>query len=494
MNAEADEMTLSKGRIVAGLQCLKRVYLERFAPGLATPLGPFTQSLLATGRDVGALARRRFPGGALPDSDRFEHAVAATTQALGNRAVPAIYEAAFLHGDLAIRADVLRRRKNDSFDLIEVKAATKVSSEHELDVAVQLHVLEAAGVPIRRAFVMHLNRAYVYEGGEYDLKRLFVLTNVTKPMRSRQKEVRRILPRIRAALGAAGSPAASVRRHCDSPRTCPFRAHCHRGLPLDPFGGLPRMTEKLRSRILEAGIEVLDDLPLDFPSLSLLQRRALEATRTGRRVIDSGVSSIFRKLRFPIHFVDFETFAPALPLYAGTRPYEAIPFQWSDHVLQTDGSVRHLEFLHEGGRDPRREFASTLIEATKGRGSVVVYSNFECQRLEGLEATLPDLAPDLCKLRKRLFDLLPVMRGHVYDPGFGGSFSIKAVLPAIVPGLGYEDLSIQEGGLASVAFAEMNSPATAPARRATLREDLLAYCGRDTQAMVEVFKALRAAA
>jgi hypothetical protein len=144
-----------------------------------------------------------------------------------------------------------------------------------------------------------------------------------------------------------------------------------------------------------------------------------------------------------------------------------------------------------GTGDPRRELIERLLGVTRDGGSVVVYSNYEDFRLADLEAALPDLASDIRALRGRLFDLLPPIRRHVYDPGFAGSFSIKAVLPAMIPGLGYDDLAICEGSLASVAFAEILSLQTLPERRAELRADLLAYCKRDTEAMLEIFKALR---
>ncbi len=493
MSQAAEIPALSKSRFLAGLQCHKRLYLDCFEPEIASPIDALTRSVLHAGHAVGVIARKRFPGGVLVDHEHLahEHAVAATREMLADQAVPAIYEAAATGDSVRIRADILARAPGDTFALVEVKSTTRVKPEHEWDVAVQLYALEAAGLPIHRAYLMHLDRSYVYRGGDHDMERLFALEEITETVRSRQGDVRRALTGMRVALARREPPSIAVGAHCEQPRVCPFYDHCHDGLPADPFAALPRLSRKLRERIDDAGIVSLDELPFDFHGLSPLQRRALEALRSGSRIVDPAVRTSLSGIRFPVHFLDFETFSPAIPIYVGTHPYDAIPFQWSDHVLHEDGGVEHYGFLHDGVGDPRREFAERLLQVTSNASSVIVYSNFEDQRLADLQLVLPDLSERFGNLRAKLVDLLPIIRRHVYDPAFGTSFSIKSVLPAMIPSLGYDDLEIQEGSLASIAFAEMMSPETPPERRENLRADLIAYCRRDTEALLELFKILR---
>jgi Domain of unknown function(DUF2779) len=212
-----------------------------------------------------------------------------------------------------------------------------------------------------------------------------------------------------------------------------------------------------------------------------------DAVTAGSRFHDPAIAAALAKAEFPVHFVDFETFMPALPVFAGTRPYQTIPFQRSNHVLSTDRRVSHSEFLHDGRDDPRRLFVETLLAAAGDGGSVLVYSGYEEACLRGLEAALPDLALRLAQLRARLFDLHPVIRAHIYDPAFHGSFSIKTVLPALAPHLGYDDLEIGDGLLASLAYEELRDPNTSSVRAAELRANLLAYCGRETEAMQNCF-------
>ena len=333
---------LSKSRFMAGLQCHKRLYLECYARDLLMPADPFTQAVFDTGTAVGVLARERFAGGVLIEDDHLNHETAEekTCRALADPAVPAIYEAAFTWNDVRVRADVLVRVAGNVFDLVEVKSTTSAKPEHEWDLAVQLAVIEGYGVRVRHAGLLHLDRSYVYPGGEYDLERLFARTDLTDAVRGRRSEVLSALDSMRGMLWLDEPPAIDVGPHCETPYTCPFFDHCHDGLPEDPLLQLPKAGHKLRSRLAAAGIAAFDDIPLDFQGLSLHQRRALEAIRTGERFCDPAIREVLAAAVFPVHFIDFETIAPALPLYPGTRPYDTIPVQWSDHVLHEDGTAR----------------------------------------------------------------------------------------------------------------------------------------------------------
>ena len=154
------------------------------------------------------------------------------------------------------------------------------------------------------------------------------------------------------------------------------------------------------------GILDIRKIPPNFERLSLLQSRVAQAVRTGRRFHDPAVSRKLAKVKFPIHFVDFETFSPALPLYPETRPYQMIPFQWSDHILNADGGLSHREFLHTDHNDPRGSFAKGLLETVERKGSIVAYGSFESTRLKEVAEYLPDLAPALERVRNRIIDLL----------------------------------------------------------------------------------------
>jgi predicted RecB family nuclease len=484
---------LSKSRFMAGLQCHKRLYLELYAPELAGQLDETTVARFGVGTAVGELARQRFVGGQLIAHDHQHHAEAEihTRGLLADPSVPAMYEAAFTYDNIAVRADILVRQCQNEFDLIEVKSTTSVKAVHLFDLAVQLYVLEGAGVSVGRASLMHLNRDYVYQGGAYDLEQLFTCADLTEWIRALQSDVTGQLSAMREPLWADVPPAIATGPQCASPYVCSFYDYCHGDEPEHPIAELPGRRERLLKELAELGIDDIGKIPSDFAGLTDLQVRVRDAVSAGSRYHDPAIAAALAKADFPVHFVDFETFMPALPVFAGTRPYQTVPFQWSDHVLSADGHVSHREYLHDGRDDPRQRFAETLLDATGHAGSVVVYTGYEEFCLRELETALPELAPRLAQLRARLFDLHPIIKTHIYDPTFHGSFSIKKVLPALVPHLGYDDLEIGGGLLASLAYEELRDRETTSNRAAELRASLLAYCRRDTEALLELFRGLR---
>jgi hypothetical protein len=187
-----------------------------------------------------------------------------------------------------------------------------------------------------------------------------------------------------------------------------------------------------------------------------------------------------------VHFLDFETMAPAIPRYRGTRPYQTIPFQWSDHILGETGSLEQRHYLCGEDRDPREEFATILLDAIGERGTIFIYTNYEREILTRLARELPVYGEQLLAPAARFRDLQALIRRSYYHPRFYGSFSLKAVLPALVPGLTYERLAIREGSLASLAYLRMLDPAAPAGEKAKIREDLLAYCSHDTLGMVRI--------
>jgi predicted RecB family nuclease len=482
---------LSKSRFIAGLQCLKRLYLECFNRELADDVTEQQQEIFDSGTEVGVLARDRFPGGVLIREDYFDHegAVASTLTALASTTVSPLYEAAFVHDGVRIRADVLVPSGGGLYNLIEVKSTSRVKDEHRPDVGIQWYVLKGAGIPLRHAGLCHLNTSYVYEGGEYDLRALFSVEDVTPMCEALQAAIPRLLAEMRRPLAESEPPPVRTGQQCSSPYRCPFYGHCHAGESQHHISQLPRATVELIQSLEKMGIEDIRDIPEDFRQLNPLQFRVRECVATNRMYLDPSLSSQLRHLRRPLHFMDFETFNPALPRYAGTRPYQVVPFQWSVHTLDEDGALRHQEFLHDRSDDPRPAFAASLLRALGDTGPVIVYSGYEGARLRELARAIPSLAQPLNAVADgRLVDLLQLVRTYCYHPEFHGSFSIKAVLPALVPSLGYDDLAIGDGTLAAAAYAEMSSPAATAERRAELRANLLAYCERDTLAEVELFR------
>ena len=147
-------------------------------------------------------------------------------------------------------------------------------------------------------------------------------------------------------------------------------------------------------------------------------------------------------MKSPVRHLDFESFMPAIPRFAGTGPFDAVPFLFSVHTERNGKPPLHMDYLHEGDDDPRPRLADRLIEALGSEGSVCTYSGYERRMIRELAEALPDRAGQLRAIEARLVDLHPVVRDGYYHPAFRGSFSIKKVLPALRPGMGYDDLAI----------------------------------------------------
>jgi hypothetical protein len=205
------------------------------------------------------------------------------------------------------------------------------------------------------------------------------------------------------------------------------------------------------------------------------------------------LAAFLGQLEYPISFLDFETFAPAIPLFDDSRPFQQIPFQFSLHILRSESAPpEHRQFLAEGTADPRPEFMRQLRDALPETGSVVTYNaSFETGRLKESCELLPEFKPWFRKVMPRIVDLLLPFRGfRYYHPKQHGSASMKAVLPALT-GKGYENLTIQEGGMASREFLRVTYGQVTDAERRSVRQHLEEYCGLDTMGMVEIVNSVR---
>jgi hypothetical protein len=287
-------------------------------------------------------------------------------------------------------------------------------------------------------------------------------------------------------------PEIPVGPHCTNPITCEFFDRCNRPLPTDHIGYLPRLHASAAEELEEMGVESILEIPDDFP-LSERQRIACTSVQTGQPWFSVGLGKELESLRYPLCFMDFETINPTIPRFSGMRPFDQLPFQWSLHVQrQPEAEPEHYEFLATDVGDPRREFISTLCGALGESGSIVVYAAFESQRLSEIAAWLPQFAERIKEIQCRLWDLLPTVRNHVYHPAFAGSYSLKAVLPALVPEMTYDGMAVANGHDAGLAWESLVRGGLDRAERDKTRKALLDYCGQDTMAMVRLVATLRA--
>ncbi len=500
---------LSKSRYLAGRQCERRLWLEVYELARATPPSAVEAARLATGTALGALARSLFPGSVLVDQgpDRFPEAELRTRALLANPLVPAILEAAFEHEGVRIRVDALERVARGRFRLVEVKGGTKVKPVHVDDLAVQRFVLEGRGLTVVGCDLLHLEPGYRRGEGPLDVEAVFARTDLTAAVQARLPSVLDEVARLHGVLALRSEPEVEPGGHCHRPWPCPFWAHCTREKPRDWVFTLPRLGARRHAELIRRGVERIPEIP-DAVPLDAVQRRIRAVLRGERPPVEPGLGAALRASGPPAFYLDFETMSPALPLYPGTRPYEAVPFQFSLHRADASGRLAHRAFLAEAGADPRPALAAALVSALReleaadeeARASreatpILVWSSYEAGILRELARAVPLLAGALEEARARLVDLLPVVRRQVYLPEFGGSFSIKRVAPALAPGVGWDEAGeVHEGGEAALAFERLATGQIAEPGATRLRAALRAYCERDTWALAHVHAALHAAA
>ncbi|TFG63438.1 MAG: DUF2779 domain-containing protein [Gemmatimonadales bacterium] len=245
--------------------------------------------------------------------------------------------------------------------------------------------------------------------------------------------------------------------------------------------------------LIADGFEFVCDVPEDLDGLSDVARRQVRAVRANELIIEPGLDRVLEGLKYPIGFLDFETISRALPPWDGIGPWATMPVQFSVHELGSDGQVTHTEWLADAPDNPSGPLARALVDACRDAKQVLTYTFFERTQINTLIEHVPELAPELEELKSRLVDLKDIVQNYVYHPDFQGSLSIKQVLPSLVPDLSYGDLAIQEGMGASVEIARMmlRPESFEPGECEQLRSDLLAYCERDTWAMVKLLEKLR---
>lgn len=483
---------LSKSKFLSGLQCHKRLYLEITQPELAEPPDPSTQAILAMGRDVGLLARQRFPGGVLvpPSLRSREAAIAQTATLTQDMAVSAIFEGAFEHEGVVVRVDVLERipavdRSRSAWRLIEVKSSTRVKEVHLDDLAIQRHVLIGAGLDIAETCLMHIDTSYLYHGGAVDLEALFALKDVSAAVAERQGNVPQQLAAMKSVLQKPQPPLVEPDIRCHSPYECPFWAHCTKDKPARWIYYLPG-PKKVVQQLADQGVALIDDIP-DEANLSITQRRV----KSNLEWVSADLAAVLQSVEYPVHHLDFETVTLAVPRFSRMKPYQSIPVQWSNHIELASGEIIHHEFLHGDPTEPRKVWAERLLESIGEYGTIVVYSSFEEAMMRQVAEAFPELRKPLLSVIKRLWDLHPVIKEHYYHPGFQGSYSIKSVLPVMVPELHYRDLRIQEGAQAAGQYYRMVFIEDDWIEQAKIRDALLQYCARDTMAMLRLRQALR---
>lgn len=480
---------LSKSLFIKGVQCHKALYLQKYHPELRDPVPPSREALFQSGSEAGIIAHELFPGGVeIPfEEGTYDTQVKLTQDAIA-RGVETLYEAAFNHDGMFVKVDILRKGKK-AWELYEVKSSTGFKDIYLPDISVQYYALNGAGIPVTRAFLVHINNQYVRQG-TIDPFQLFTVVDMTHAVEASQASVREEIKQQKEML-AGDIPPINIGPWCSNPYDCDFKGHCWQRIPEMSVFSL-RGNRALQFSLYSRGIVDINDVVPD--ELPPTQRQQVKAIREKALYVRKDeIRHFLDSLWYPLYFLDFETFADAVPRFDGIRPYQNVPYQYSLHYRDNAlAPLQHHEYLAQPGIDPRKELTEKLISQVPENACVLAYvASFEKGVLNNLSLWFPEYTDKIQGIITNMIDLAyPFQKRFLYHWRFNGSYSIKYVLPALVPELGYDGMEIRNGEMAAIAYARMNQ-STDAREVEEIRRALLEYCCLDTFAMVKLLEALK---
>jgi hypothetical protein len=487
---------LSKSKITRGLQCHKAMWLYKHRRDLIS-ISPAQQAVFDTGTQVGRLAQDLFPGGtdATAGYDWPNYQTAAITQQLIQGGANVIYEATFISSNTLVAVDILVKNETGSWDAYEVKSSTSVKDPHIPDAAVQYFVLKNSGLDMNSISIVHINNNYVREG-EVDVHQLFKMVDITEDVQAWQDQLPSLIQQLDAIEQLSETPDIEIGPHCDKPYSCLFKDYCWKHIPNYSVFDLPRGGHKAWE-LYEKGILEIKDIPIEYP-MSDAHSIIRWSEITGEQHINQeALNNFLANIQYPIYHLDFETFRSAVPVLDNTKPFQQIPFQYSLHIEKENGELEHRAFLQQTGADevssdPREALIKQMLEDIGKQGTILVYNqSFEIGRIKELARDFPAYQDDLLALLDRIVDLIvPFSKKYYYTKEMQGSASIKYVLPALVPELSYDSLTIKNGDMASNTFLQMHQ-GIYQGDYQQAHQDLWEYCKLDTLAMVKLLQKLK---
>lgn len=491
---------ISKSRFINYLQCPKKLWLDTYHPELADEMD---QTVFKNGSMVGQLAQDLFPGGTLVEfnsenPNNIKNMIK-QTQELINSGQDIIYEAAFSHNDLLAICDIIVKVSdsvNNCYDIYEVKSSTELKDVYVYDLAFQQHVLTLCGIKVRNAYLVHINNQYERQG-PLNIEKLFTIEKVTDQAQNLQTEISDTLPHVFDLLEMKEEYQCDIGPHCSNPYACQYETYCWNHIPQMSVFDISGLRSKKKFECYNNGIVSFKDLVTNDIKLSEKQQVQVDAELNGIEIINKpAIQAFLSSLSYPLYFLDFETFMTPVPPFDGIKPYQQIPSQYSLHyICHENGELNHKEFLAKEGKDPRFNLAQRLVEDIPSHACILAYNmSFEKGVIENLATQFPELCDQLMVIYDNILDLMEPFRAKAYyKKEMQGSYSIKAVFPALFPNnpeLSYDKLGlIHDGSQAMNAYASlMELPKE---ERALVRQSLLEYCKLDTLAMVRIWEKLK---
>jgi hypothetical protein len=439
--------TLSKSTYMYGVQCARRLWLYKHLKGERDIADTSQISIFQHGTDVGLLAQQLFPGGidASPENPWSYQKSVINTRRFINSGCEIIYEAAFQFEGMLCAIDILVK-KDFKWYAFEVKATNSVKPAHILDASLQYHVITNSGLDLANMSIIHLNKNYIREDS-LDIKALFTSQSILNEVIENQPAIDAKSKELLEVLNLKSPPIIEMSEHCNIPYPCDFQGFCSQGINK-------------------------------------------KETYSAEIVIDKSVVTGFEnKLKYPIYYVDFNTWMSAIPLYKGHWSYRSIPFYFSIHKQDSPDSLpEHHYYLADGIDSNASLFYKKLFSILEDKGSIVMYnSNFSFLKHNAYKCNDLDLLQKLENLQSRVLDLVEPFETT------GKFYSLEYLLEVLeIPGLQMiqQLREINNSRNASAAFFNLKDESDIM-KLATVRSALLRFGESTTFGLVKLLEFLR---
>ncbi len=485
---------LTKSDYIKYLQCQKYLWLYKNRKELLPEdIDDSLARAFVTGYAVEEMAYKLYPGGVDIGEGTFGE-VLARTELLMNKKTPVIFQPSVSGDNLFCRADIIRYNKAlDAWDIIEVKSATEVKDIYIDDLAFQKICFERSGFKVANIFLAYVNNQYVKDG-DINPYELIAVEDITDLVSKKEEDTKLEIKKALEVLKIKEEPEMQVLRQCNNPYDCSFIDYCWKDFPKHSIYSIAgALGQKKLETLLDEGIMEVKDIPPDLLTNDKLRKHHHVVKHDIVHIEKENIEEEIENIEYPIYFLDYETYAPAIPVIDGYRPYQRVVFQYSLHIQKSpDSKLEHFYFLAKDLQDPSREMSKTLQARIGKTGSIITWNmSFEkgCNTEMGERAVEYQLFYE--DINNRMYDLMHVFKkGYYVHKDFHGSASLKKVLPVVVPELSYDELDIGDGMLASNTWGDMVTKDMSQEEKDKIYNDLLDYCELDTLAMVRILEKL----
>lgn len=494
---------ITKSRFLAYQMCPKDAWFRIHKPELEEfEISTTVQGIMDQGVEVEEYSKKLklFSGFIEVKSRGFSEFKKEVDDLMKNK-TPVIYQPSFAIDGYMIRCDfIVYNLKTNKWDLYEVKGTNskkenKEPRDHISDLAFQTIVLEHYGVDVGDSYIVHLNKEYIRDE-ELDVEQLFIVSISTDQVEEVKDDIAREMEKAKIYLNQETEPKDGCDCHfCGRSSHCDTFSISHPEVPEYSVHDLSRigLSKGKLQHLVENGIYHIHDIE-DISDFSDTQQNQIITHKTDKEIINKeGIAEIIDGYTYPLYFFDYETFAPAVPIYAGFKTYQRIPIQLSLHIIDKKGGpVRHVEYLQKENKDPSVDVAKLLNETILPGGTILAWNvSFERSVTREIAERLPEYEIILDRICGQMKDLRDIFsEQHYVHKDFRGSSSIEAVMEVLLPEMTYDHLPYTGADVGVVWWNDIVNEGPEPKDRENKMHLILEYCKQDTFVMVEIFRIL----